>query len=114
MKQQDYLNKVKDYQVLKLHLTRSKAGVVSLKTLSETTIAKARGYGYDKAGKCFLSLFEKLGFNALNTCYTKFNLFDYSIESGNQFLKENNINYKIFYKSEINNNISFIELTKIN
>jgi len=114
MKQQDYLNKVKEYQVLKLYLSRSKAGVVSLKTLDETTVAKATGCGYDKAGKCFLSLFENLGFNALNTCYTKFDLFDYSIESGNQFLKENNINYKIFYKSEINNNVSFIELSKIN
>ena len=114
MKQQDYLNKVKEYQVLKLYLSRSKAGVVSLKTLSETTISKAGGYGYDKVGQCFKSLFEKLDFNVSSTCYTKFNLFDYSIEQANQFLKENNINYKVFYKTEINNKISFIELTKIN
>jgi hypothetical protein len=113
MKQQDYLTKVKEYQVLKLHLIRSKAGVVSLKTLSETTISRAGGYGYDKVGQCFKSLFEKLGFNT-DICYTKFNLFDYSIEQANQFLKENNINYKVFYKTEINNKISFIELTKIN
>jgi hypothetical protein len=105
---------IKDYQILKLHITRSKAGVVRLKTISETTVSKAGGYGYDKVGECFKTLFKKLGFDVSNICYTKFNLFDISIDQANQFLKENNINYKIFYRSEINNNVSFIELTKIN
>jgi hypothetical protein len=104
---------IKDYQILKLHITRSTAGVVRLKTISEATLAKAGGCGYDKVGECFKTLFKKLGFNVSNICYTKFNLFDISIDQANQFLKENNINYKIFYRSEINGNISFIELSKL-
>ena len=107
---------LKDYQILKLHLTRSKAGVVRLKTISETTLAKAGGYGYDKTGACFKDLFKKLGFNVSDICYTKFDfdLFNYSTEQANQFLQENKIDYKINYKTEVNNKISFIELSKTN
>lgn len=107
------LEHLKDFNCLKLHLTRSKAGVVHLKTIREATICRAGGYGYDKVGSVFKDLFLKLGFNVENVCYTKFDLFYNSIEAANKFLKENNINYKIFYRSEINNKISFIELNKI-
>lgn len=114
MKLQKNLKHLKDLQVLKLHLNfNKKTGVLALKTISETTIARANGYGYDKRGAVFKELFFKLGFNAENICYSKFNLFDYSIDAANQFLTDNNINYKIFYRSEVNNNISFIELNKI-
>ena len=114
MKLQKNLEHLKDLQVLKLHLNYNKKnGVLALKTISEATIAKAKGFGYDKRGTVFKELFLKIGFNVEDICYSKFDLFDYSIDAANQFLKDNNINYKIFYRTEINNNISFIELNKI-
>ena len=106
---QDY----KSYQVLKLHLARSKAGVVALKSVQEDTLAKAGGFGYDKRGMCFSKLFSNLGFDTGNICYTKFDLFDYPIDDANQFLIDNNINYKINYMSNIHQNLFFIELSKI-
>lgn len=103
----------KDYAILKLRLEYSKTGVVRLKTITGVTLAKAGGGGYDKTGTCFKILFEKLGFDVKNICYTKFDLFYYSLEQANDFLKENNIKYKINYKSAISNNMDFIELSKI-
>lgn len=113
MKLQKNLEHLKDLQVLKLTLNYQKNGIVKLKTLSETTICKAGGYGYDKQGTVLKELFLKLGFNVKNICYTKFDLFHYSIEAANEFLKINNINYKINYRSSINNSIDFLELEKI-
>lgn len=114
MKLQKKLEHLKDLQVLKLHLNYNKKnGVLALKTISETTIARAGGYGYDKTGTVFKELFLKLGFNVENICYPKFDLFHYTIEAANEFLKNNNINYKVIYRTEVNNNISFIELNKI-
>ena len=114
MKLQKKLEHLKNLQVLKLHLNYNKKnGVLKLKTISEATIAKAMGFGYDKRGAVFKELFFKLGFNAENICYSKFNLFEYSIDVVNEFLKNNNINYKVIYRTEVNNNISFIELNKI-
>ncbi len=103
----------KDYSTLKLHLTRSKAGVVSLKTITQETLARSGGYGYDKTASCFKDLFQKLGFEVAKLDYNKFDLLNQNIEEANQFLVENNINYKVNYRSEINKNISFIELQKI-
>lgn len=104
----------KDYSILKLRLEYSKTGVARLKTITGATLAKASGYGYDKTGTCFKILFEKiLGFDVKNICYTRFDLFYYSIEQANDFLKQNNIKYKINYKSAISNNLDFIELSKI-
>lgn len=103
----------KDYSILKLRLEYSKTGVVTLKTISKATLAKASGLGYDKVGTCFKKLFEKLGFDVKNICYTKFDLFYYSLEQANEFLKENKINYKVNYKSAISSNLDFIELSKI-
>lgn len=113
MKLQKNLEHLKNMQVLKLTLNYQKNGIVKLKTLSETTISKAGGGGYDKKGTVLKNLFLKLGFNVEDICYTKFDLFDYSIEAANEFLKNNNINYKITYKSSINNSIDFLELEKI-
>jgi hypothetical protein len=106
-------NSYKDYQVLKLHLTRSRAGVVALKSVSGDILAKAGGFGYDKTGMCFAILFSNLDFDTSKTCYTKFDLFNYSIENANQFLIDNKINYKITYMTSIHPNLSFIELSKI-
>ena len=103
----------KDYLVLKLHLTRSRAGVVRLKSVSEDTLAKAGGFGYDKTGMCFMNLFKKLGFDTSTICYTKFDLFNYSIKDANQFLIDNKINYTINYMTSIHGNLFFIELSKI-
>lgn len=109
MKLQKNLKHLKDLHVLKLHLNfNKKNGVLRLKTISEATIATDTSYG-----TVFKEFFLKLGFNVENICYTKFDLFDYTIEAANEFLKNNNINYKIFYRTEINNNISFIEFNKI-
>jgi len=113
MKLQKNLEHLKDLQVLKLTLNYQKNGIVKLKTLSETTICKAGGCGYDKRGTVLKELFLKLGFNVENNCYTKFDLFDYSIEAANEFLKDNNINYKVKYRSSVNNSIDFLELEKI-
>jgi hypothetical protein len=114
MKANKKLDYLKEFSTLKLHLTRSRSGVVSLKTVGENTIAKAGGYGYDKMAVCFKELFKFLGCDVENICESKFDLFDYSIEKNNEFLQENNINYKVYYKTEINNTISFIELSKTN
>ncbi len=103
----------KDYSILKLRAEYSKTGVLRLKTISGATLAKASGGGYDKTGTVFKELFIKLGFDVKKYCYTRFNLFDYTLEAANDFLKENKINYKINYKSAISNNIDFIELSKI-
>lgn len=103
----------KDYLILKLRLEYSKNGVVRLKTITGATLARAGSHGYDKKGTVFKELFEKLGFDVKNICYTKFDLFYYSIEAANDFLKENKINYKINYKTAISSNIDFIELSKI-
>lgn len=113
MKLQKNLEHLKNLQVLKITLNYQKNGIVKLKTLSETTICKAGGFGYDKRGTTLKELFLKFGFNVENLCYSKFDLFDYSIEAANEFLKNNNINYKITYKSSVNNSIDFLELEKI-
>lgn len=113
MKLQKNLEHLKNIKVLKLTLNYQKNGIVKLKTLSDTTICKAGGFGYDKKGTVLKELFLKLGFNVENVCYSKFDLFDYSIEEANEFLKNNNINYKITYKSSVNNSIDFLELEKI-
>lgn len=113
MKLQKNLEHLKDMQVLKLTLNYQKNGIVKVKTLNEETISKAGGHGYDKKGAVLKELFLKLGFNVKNICYTRFDLFDYSIEGANEFLKNNNINYKINYISSINNSIDFLELEKI-
>lgn len=113
MKLSKNLEHLKNMQVLKLTLNYQKNGIVKLKSLSETTICKAGGYGYDKQGTVLKELFLKLGFNVKNICYTRFDLFDYSIDAANEFLKNNNINYKMNYKTSINNSIDFLELEKI-
>ena len=113
MKLKTRLNYLKNLSSLKLHLKYKKGGGIELKTISETTITKIKGYSYDQ-GELFKSLFLILGFNVENISESKFNLFDYSIEKNNKFLQENNINYKVYYKTEINNTISFIELSKTN
>lgn len=113
MKLQKKLEHLKDLQVLKLTLNYQKNGIVKLKTLSESTICKAGGFRYDKKGTVLKELFLKLGFNVENVCYSKFDLFDYSIEAANEFLKDNNINYKITFRTSINNSIDFLELEKI-
>ena len=113
MKLPKNLEHLKELQVLKVTLNYQKNGIVKLKTLSETTICKAGGYGYDKRGVVLKELFLKLGYNVKNICDTKFNLFDYTLEGDNEFLKNNNINYKITYKTSVNNSIDFLELEKI-
>ena len=109
----DYLSKVKECKILKLHLTWSKAGVTTIKTISGVTLARAGGYGYEKSGPCFKELFKKLGCEVQNICETKFKLFNLTLEEGNQFLINNQINNKINYISEINDKIFFIELAKL-
>ncbi len=105
---------IKDYTILKLTFNWSRAGVVSIKTISQTTICKAGGCGYDKKAAVFKELFKKLGFDHVSKlCYSKFDLNISTIEAMNNFLKENQINYKINYKSAINNSIDFIELEKL-
>lgn len=105
---------IKDYSILKLTFNWSKTGVVSIKTISGTKICKAGGCGYDKKAAVFKELFKKLGFDHVSKlCYSKFDLDSLTIEAMNSFLKENQINYKINYKSEINNSIDFIELEKL-
>lgn len=114
MKLQKNLEHLKNFDCLKLHLNYNKKnGVLALKTISEATISKAGGYGYDKRGTVFKEFFLKLGFNVEDVCYSEFDLFDNSVVTVNEFLKNNNINYKVIYRTEINNNISFIELNKI-
>jgi len=103
----------KDYTILKLTTNYSKAGVLSLKTVGGVTISRAGGGGYDKRGTVFKALFEKLGFDVKDVCYTKFDLFDYPIESANEFLASIGINYKVNYQSSINDKIDFIELEKL-
>ncbi len=103
----------KDYSILKLRLEYSKTGVLRLKTISGETLAKASGYGYDKKGAAFHELFIKLGFDVKKYCYTKFDLFDYTLEGANHFLRKVHINYKINYKTNISDNLDFIELSKI-
>lgn len=106
----------KDYSILKLRLEYSKNGVVRLKTISGATLAKASGFGYDKKAAVFRELFKKLVPDLQPVTYNQylgFDLFYYTIEAANDFLKENNINYKINYKSNISPNLDFIELSKI-
>ena len=103
----------KNYSILKLKLEYSKTGVLRLKTISGATLAKASGYGYDKKGAVFHKLFINLGFDVKTLCYTKFDLFDNTLEGANDFLAQNNIKYKVNYKSEISKNLDFIELSKI-
>lgn len=106
--------KLENLEVLKIYLNYKKNGVLQLRLCADDSIiTKAGGYGYDKTGAVFKQLFLRLGFDVKNICYTKFDLFHYSLEAANQFLKENQINYKINYLSKINNNIDFIELSKI-
>jgi hypothetical protein len=69
---------------------------------------------FKKSVLSYLELIKFLGCDVENICESKFDLFDYSIEKNNKFLQENNINYKVYYKTEINNTISFIELSKTN
>ncbi len=105
---------IKDYSILKLTFNWSKTGVVSIKTISGATICKAGGFGYDKKAAVFKELFKKLGFEHVSKiCESKFDLDTSTIEAMNNFLKENQINYKINYKSAINNSIDFIELEKL-
>ena len=106
------LKHLKDLSTLKLHLNYKKSGVIELKTISETKIKKIKGYRQDK-GQLFKALFLTLGFNVENICHKEFDLFDYELDEANHFLKANNINYFVNYLTEVNNNISFIELTKI-
>lgn len=103
----------KDYSILKLHLEYSKTGVLRLKTISGATLAKAGGGGYDKKGAALKELFIKLGFDVKRYCYTRFNLFDYTLEGANDFLSKVHVNYKVNYKSNVSNNLDFIELSKI-
>lgn len=103
----------KNYSILKLRLEYSKTGVLRLKTISGATLAKAGGGGYDKTGTIFKELFLKLGFDVKKYCYTRFNLFDYSIEGANDFLSKVHVNYKVNYKTNISDNLDFIELSKI-
>lgn len=106
----------KDYSILKLRLEYSKTGVARLKTISGVTLAKAGGGGYDKKAAVFKELFKKLIPDLQEVCYHQylgFDLFNYNIEQANDFLKQNNIDYKVNYKSAISNNLDFIELSKI-
>jgi len=103
----------KDYSTLKLHLTKSISGCFfELKTINQETIGK--GIGTDN---CFKDLFLNLGFDITTIDSTRFDLFDLglydNLEEANQFLKENNINYKVNYRTRINKDILFIELQKI-
>ena len=105
---------IKDYSILKLTFNWSRTGVVSIKTISQTKICSAGGCGYDKKAAVFKELFKKLGFDHVSKiCESKFDLNTSTIEAMNNFFKENQINYKINYKSEINKNIDFIELEKL-
>lgn len=101
----------KDFEILKLHLEYKKSGVLALNYFS-STITKAGSCGYDKRGTVFKNLFLMLGFDVSKICYTKFDLFYNTIEAANEFLKENNISYKVVYRSEVTDRISFIELSK--
>ncbi len=103
----------KNYSILKLRLEYSKNGVARLKTISGATLAKAGGGGYDKKGACFKILFDKLGFDVKKYCYTKFDLFDYTLEAANDFLRKIHVNYKVNYKTNVDDNLDFIELSKI-
>ena len=110
------LKHLKDLSTLKLHLNYKKSGAIELKTISETTIKKIKGYSFsprDDKGQLFKALFLTLGFNVENICHKEFDLFDYKLDEANQFLKNNNINYFVNYLTEVNRNISFIELIKI-
>ena len=102
------IKKIKDYKTLKLSINFQKNGIVKLKTIDDEVVAKASGYGYNKVSQCFYDFFKNLGYKI-----DYINLFDLDIERANKFLKENNIDYKIFYKSEINKNTYFIEFIKI-
>lgn len=106
----------KDYPTLKLHLTLSRREV-SLKTISENTLATSWSNNH-KIGSCFQNLFQELGCDISKIDYTKLDLFDLglfeNLNEANQFLKENNINYKVNYRARINKDILFIELEKIN
>jgi len=106
----------KDYSTLKLHLTKSLSGV-ALKTISEKTLATSWSINY-KIASCFENLFQELDFDVSKIDYTQLDLFDLSLygdlDQINQFLKENNINYKVNYRTRINQDILFIELQKIN
>jgi hypothetical protein len=113
MKIPEKLEYLKDFNILKLHLEYKKNGVLALNTFSGT-ITKAGSCGYDKRGTVFKNLFSMLGFDVSKICYTKFDLFDGTIEDTNDFLKQNNIDYKVVYRSEVTDRISFIELSKIN
>lgn len=113
MKLKTNLQHLKDLSSLKLHLNYKKNGIIELKTISQTTISKIKGYRYD-IGELFKDLFLKLGCNVENIDPKKFDLFDHNLKETNQFLENNNINYYVNYITDINNNISFIELIKLN
>ena len=112
MKLPEKLEYLKDFNILKLHLEYKKSGVLALNYFS-STITKAGGCGYNKQAVVFKHLFLMLGFDVEKVCESKFDLFDYTIEDANEFLKENNIGYKVVYRSEVTDFISFIELSKI-
>ena len=102
----------KDYSSLKLHLTKSISGrFLELNTINQETIGSGIG-----ADNCFKDLFLNLGFDITTIDSTRFDLFDSSLydnlDDANQFLKENNINYKVNYRTRINKDILFIELIK--
>jgi len=107
-------NNYKNLKILKIHSTRSKAGVVRLKLNNGDTLAKANGFGYDKLSACFYDLFKLLGCDVENIDETQANLFEKNfLQNINDFLKKNQINYKANYLTQINDKINFIELEKI-
>ena len=102
---------LKEFEILKLNLEYKKSGVLALNYFS-STITKAGGCGYNKQGTVFKHFFLMFGFDVEKVCESKFDLFDYTAEDANEFLKENNISYKVVYRSEVTDRISFIELSK--
>ena len=106
----DRFEYLKNYNILKFYLQYTRTGL-SLNTIT-SRITWAGGSGYDKRAAVFYKLFVIFGFD-LKVCESNFDLFYYSIAGANDFLKQNNINYRVVYTTEVTDRISFIELSKI-
>ena len=97
---------IKDLTNLILHLDySSKVGVVKLKTLTGTVLARG-----NTQNECLQQLFKFLGLNLVN-----YELDIWTLQhEGNKLLKEAGANYEVYYAGEVNKYVDLLHLKKIN
>lgn len=97
---------IKDLTNLILHLDySSKVGVVKLKTISGTVLARG-----NNQNDCLYLFFKSLGFK-LDTDYLDIWTLQHE---GNELLKKAGANYQVCYAGEVNKYVDLLHLKKIN